>query len=120
MTTEVEIRANHGWPVRVTLVTKSVSGTEDPKPQSMIIPAGERRSLYVHSHLDLIVHEIQPDEEGFSNSPFASAKVTDKCEATVVQAVGSAEGVAITGEPEVVQRTVTGYIEPITADKITL
>lgn len=126
MTTAVEVQANHGWPVRVTFVTKALEGTADPEPASMIVPPGERRTLYIHSHVDLIVHEIQPDEKDF-NSFGDTAKVADTCEAEVVKqvtisAVGMAAGTAGTAtlDAPVVQRTVTGYIEPITADKLNI
>lgn len=97
MTTAVEIRANHGWPVRVTLLQKPMVGQADIPPQYVVISAGEKRTMYIHSHLDLIIHEIQPEELG------GTVKPTDVVEAEVVQ-----------------QRTVTGYIEPITADKLNL
>ncbi len=107
MTTEVEVRANHGWPVRVTSIFKAVAGLAETRSVE-IVPAGERRSLYAHSHLDLLIQEIQPEEvEDF----------TKGVKPGVVQSIGVAEGVAI--EP-VVPRVVTGYIEPITADKLNL
>lgn len=108
MTTEVEVRANHGWAVRVTLIHKAWNGA-DPEPQILILAAGERRTLYISDHLDMHLHEIQPDEKAI-------------VEPVVIQAVGEAQGVATTGEAEaeVVPRVVTGYIEPITADKIRL
>ena len=82
MTTEVEIRANHGWPVKVTLQHKPVS-EKHPEPETLIIPTGERRTLFVHSHLDLIIHEIQSHEPEFEKGVTPGIK----------QAVGHAVGV---------------------------
>lgn len=96
MTTSVEIRANHGWPVRVTMIHKAVVGFAEPEPHEVIIPAGETRQMCVHSHLDLLIHEIQP--EGMK-------EVTG----VEVGATGEAAGIAV-----------LGHIEPITADKINL
>lgn len=57
MTTKVEVHANHGWPVDVTPVYPS--GTKDT---TIRVPAGETRSFYIHSALDLLIHEVQPEE----------------------------------------------------------
>jgi hypothetical protein len=86
MTTEVEIRANHGWPVKVTLQHKPAGGPA-PEPETLIIPTGERKILFVHSHLDLIIHEIQPHEPDFEKGVTPGIK----------SAVGHATGVASQG-----------------------
>lgn len=59
MTTTITVKANHGWPVKV-------SG-HDPKTLASTgyehtVPAGEEMDFVVHSGQDLFVHEIQPDE----------------------------------------------------------
>lgn len=59
MTTVVTVKANHGWPVEVNQT--------DPKTGDIIggpqyVKAGEERDFVVHSHADLKVHEIQPNE----------------------------------------------------------
>lgn len=112
MTTSVEVRANHGWPVRVTLIHKASVG-EATTEQVLIIAAGETRTLCVHSHLDLLIHEIQPEEvEDFTKGVRPGVK----------QAVGEASGVAASdeAEAEVVHRTVTGYIQLIRAQDLNI
>ncbi|NTJ63526.1 hypothetical protein G6M50_38150 [Agrobacterium rhizogenes] len=61
MTTKVTVEANHGWPVKVEGLQP---GTNEAVPHSYggIVPAGEKREFYVHSTLDLRIHEVQPDE----------------------------------------------------------
>lgn len=59
MTTEVVVKANHGWPVTVMQV--------DPKTAEAIglpqtVEAGSERTFHIHSGADLHVHEVQPDE----------------------------------------------------------
>lgn len=60
MTTTIKVQANHGWPVTVKAI--------DPKTGEPIehaggtVAAGETRDFYVHSGMDLLVHEVQPDE----------------------------------------------------------
>jgi hypothetical protein len=59
MTTTVIVKANHGWPVRVT--AKPVApATGDDRVE--VVDAGNERSFIVHSTQDLLIHEIQPDE----------------------------------------------------------
>lgn len=63
MTTETVVKANHGWPVKVTGV--------HPKDGTLtnyggIVPAGEERAFHCHSSMDLVIHEIQPDESDFA------------------------------------------------------
>lgn len=61
MTTEVEVKANHGWPVKVEGYKP---GTDELVEGSYggIVPAGESRTFHIHSQLDLRVHEIQPGD----------------------------------------------------------
>ncbi|MEW6258110.1 MAG: hypothetical protein AB1592_19320 [Pseudomonadota bacterium] len=61
MTTNVVVKANHGWPVDVT--------PKDPKTGAPLqhyptvrVESGEEQTFYVHSGMDLHVHEVQPDE----------------------------------------------------------
>lgn len=57
MTTEVIVKANHGWPV---LVTPIAIGGGYVAPESTVEPGAER-SFFVHSSQDLLIHEVQPD-----------------------------------------------------------
>lgn len=61
MTTKVTVSANHGWPVRVTKVT-----TNAPSSSDVVVKAGESQDFFVHSSLDLHIHEIQPGEPDFT------------------------------------------------------
>ena len=58
MTTTVTIKANHGWPVSVVAVDLP-SGDKRPP---VIVEANTVRDFYVHSNMDLFIHEIQPNE----------------------------------------------------------
>lgn len=60
MTTQIDVKANHGWPVKVTGVHPKTG--EDIPHYGGIVPAGETRTFHCHSTMDLRVHEIQPDE----------------------------------------------------------
>lgn len=59
MTTEVDVKANHGWPVLVTGVHPL---TRETLAYGGTVPAGETRAFHCHSGMDLIIHEIQPNE----------------------------------------------------------
>ena len=59
MTTEVIIKANHGWPVQVMPLT-ATGGAVGPV---QIVPAGTEGRFAVHSGQDLMIHEIQPEAE---------------------------------------------------------
>lgn len=61
MTTRVTVHANHGWPVRVTQVNIPPSSSSD-----VIVKAGDSRDFYIHSNMDIHVHEIQPGEPDFT------------------------------------------------------
>lgn len=60
MTTEVIIRANHGWPVRVLPLVANGSKTFVTE---VLVPAGQEYRTSVHSSQDLLIHEVQPDED---------------------------------------------------------
>lgn len=60
MTTKVTVAANHGWPVKVRGVNPK---TGEDANYGGTIPKNEQRDFYCHSSMDLIVHEIQPDED---------------------------------------------------------
>lgn len=60
MTTTVVVKANHGWPVRVTKLNPK-TGEEWPG-QSVTVEKDTEQSISVHSSCDLLIHEIQPDE----------------------------------------------------------
>jgi len=59
MTTTVTVKANHGWPVKATGVKV---GTMEPTNYGGVVQPGEQRDFHCHSTMDLIVHEIQPEE----------------------------------------------------------
>lgn len=61
MTTTVIVKANHGWPVRVTPVDPNT--TMELPTQEVIVPRNEERTFHVHSGQDLHIHEIQPEEQ---------------------------------------------------------
>ncbi|WP_296585716.1 DUF2829 domain-containing protein [Xanthobacter sp.] len=60
MTTSVVVKANHGWPVKVTKLDPKIGA-----PLEFLIEMVEpntERTVYCHSGQDLLVHEVQPDE----------------------------------------------------------
>lgn len=58
MTTKITVHALHGWPVKVEKLNPH-TGKEIIPPR--IVPAGASEDFYIHSDLDLRIHEIQPD-----------------------------------------------------------
>lgn len=58
MTTKVSIFAGHGWPVDVT----PISRPDGARGVTTRIAAGAHGDAYVHSGVDLLIREIQPDE----------------------------------------------------------
>lgn len=61
MTTTITVKANHGWPVRVTPLDPK-TGEVDPQGQVQIVPKDSEQTFHVHSTRDLLIHEMQPDE----------------------------------------------------------
>ena len=61
MTTQVNVKANHGWPVKVTAIDPT-KPKDYPVVWVQIVPKNEERVFHVHSNADLIIHEIQPGE----------------------------------------------------------
>ena len=59
MTTTITVKALHGWPVRVEK-TDPVTGRTWP---AEVVPAGVEKDFYIHSNMDLRIHEIQPEED---------------------------------------------------------
>ena len=55
MTTKVTIDAHAGWPVRVTALEGIGQAVYSVEPNAT-------RDFYVHSSVDLRIHEVQPDE----------------------------------------------------------
>ncbi len=55
MTTKVTVDAHAGWPVRVTTFEGVGQAVYTVEPNAV-------RDFYVHSSMDLRVHEVQPDE----------------------------------------------------------
>lgn len=62
MTTSVVVKAKHGWPVRVAFVHLTGGRRAVSHVSYETVPNGEEREFHVHSHMDISVHEIQPDE----------------------------------------------------------
>lgn len=56
MTTTVEIRANHGWPVDITEIY--ADGTRKKRR----VPAGTTEEVAVWDTKDVLIHEVQPSE----------------------------------------------------------
>jgi hypothetical protein len=61
MTTKVTIEANHGWPVKVIQIDDATGNWLDHGVT--IVAAGEKRDFYVNSTVDLLIHEVQPNEK---------------------------------------------------------
>lgn len=61
MTTTITVKANHGWPVDVFAHDKPADGNRQGKLLGRV-PAGETQDFHCHSHRDLFIHEVQPDE----------------------------------------------------------
>ena len=59
MTTRVIVEANHGWPVKVQFVNPKTGNTVGPE---RIVPPAAKEEFYIHSTMDLRVHEVQPGE----------------------------------------------------------
>lgn len=67
MTTEVIVKANHGWPVEVQAL--QIDG--GPAQVTRVEPGCEVR-FFAHSGVDLLIHEVQPAEDaarGFPEEP---------------------------------------------------
>jgi len=62
MTSITTVKAMHGWPVRVTQINP-IDGK--PLGPEAIVPKDGQRDFTFHSGADLLIHEIQPGEEGF-------------------------------------------------------
>lgn len=59
MTTTVIVKAVHGWPVRVT--SQMYTTTEVVSIDNIVEPNTEQ-TFYVYDGLDILIHEIQPNE----------------------------------------------------------
>jgi hypothetical protein len=65
MTTEVIIKANHGWPVDVTYIgvrENGFDGAHPIAPRIVRIKPGDVLHTCVHSGQDLRITEVQPTE----------------------------------------------------------
>lgn len=58
MTTKVTVDAHDGWPVRV----EAFDPTNGRRYPTKIVPPAAVEEFYVHSNMDLTIHEIQPGE----------------------------------------------------------
>lgn len=61
MTTNVVVKANHGWPVKVSKLDPKTGAPLEHYPADVVAPNTER-TICCHSGMDLLVHEVQPDE----------------------------------------------------------
>lgn len=61
MTTKITVHALHGWPVDVMHLHPETNAAA-AQPATTRVPAGETMDFYIHSTLDLRIHEVQPDE----------------------------------------------------------
>ena len=61
MTTKVTI-TTHDWPVNVTKLNLS---SPSVKPEVSRVKKNSEQDFYVHSSLDLHIHEIQPNEKDY-------------------------------------------------------
>lgn len=61
MTTSVVVKANHGWPVRVTPLNPK-TGEVDHQGSVEIVAKDSERTFHAHSTRDLLIHEVQPNE----------------------------------------------------------
>ena len=59
MTTRVTVEANHGWPVKVQFINPKTGNTVGPE---RIVPPAAKEEFYIHSTMDLAIHEVQPGE----------------------------------------------------------
>ena len=66
MTTEVIVRANHGWPVEVTQLRQDPTAAGPgslSETWTQRVEPGTERTFFVHSGHDLRIHEVQPGED---------------------------------------------------------
>jgi len=61
MTTNIVVKANHGWPVKVTRLDPKTGKVLEVYPPE-VVEANTERTICCHSGADLLVHEVQPDE----------------------------------------------------------
>ncbi|MDR3503015.1 MAG: hypothetical protein P4L79_10590 [Legionella sp.] len=63
MTTEVVVRANHGWPVEVNFWDKDYTTNQwSQHTPSEIVHPNTERTFFVWDGHDIFVHEVQPEE----------------------------------------------------------
>ena len=60
MTTRITVEANHGWPVRVDFIELETGRANHQR--QVIVPPAAKEEFYVHSGVDLRIHEVQPNE----------------------------------------------------------
>lgn len=70
MTTTVTVKANHGWPVKVSGV---IPTTGEDAHYGGRVEAGETRDFICHGTMDLRIHEIQPGEEDVDADELSAA-----------------------------------------------
>lgn len=61
MTTNIVVKANHGWPVKVSKLDPK-TGAPLEHYSAEVVEANTERTICCHSGMDLLVHEVQPDE----------------------------------------------------------
>ncbi|MFG1304160.1 hypothetical protein V5F34_08475 [Xanthobacter autotrophicus] len=67
MTTNVVVKANHGWPVKVTKLDPKTGVPLEHYPAE-VVDANTERTVCCHSGMDLLIHEIQPGESEKASS----------------------------------------------------
>lgn len=60
MTTKVTVEAHAGWPVQIDGINPKTG--EKANWHHPRVEPGQTMTVYVHSTMDLRIHEVQPDE----------------------------------------------------------
>lgn len=61
MTTRINVDAHAGWPVKVTKIFNG--GTDKESIEEHIVAPNTVADFYVWDGLDIVVHEVQPNEK---------------------------------------------------------
>lgn len=62
MTARITVHADHGWPVKVTSITRAAVGTVETETTVGVVESGKDQEFNLLDGHDLRVHEIQPGE----------------------------------------------------------
>ena len=69
MTTKITVHADHGWPVKVTVLSRASVGAAETEAMAGIVEPGSIQEFFVWDGRDLRVHEIQPGERPANLAP---------------------------------------------------